>query len=162
MEANNALQQVIVAPSLSKATQSTIAQDLIAQVMTGMVDPMQAFIQIKAVAEVCEMFLKDADIISKTMGAVARSGENLPSFNGAKVALTNSTRYDYASSQDPEYIDLSRQKDEIATKMKAREMFLKSLDTQLDVLDRETGALTTIFPPEKKQSQTLRVTFAKQ
>lgn len=162
MEMNNALQEVIVAPSLSKATQSTIAEDLIAQVMTGMVDPMQAFIQIKAIAEVCEMFLKDAGIVEKTMDTVASYDGNLPALNGAKVTLTSTTRYDYASSRDPEYLELARQKEDVANKMKAREMFLKTLESEIDVLNRETGELATIFPPVKNQSKSLRVTFAKQ
>lgn len=162
MEANNALQQVMVAPSFSKATQATIANDLVSQVKSGNVDPMQAFIQIKAIAEICDQFLKDDEIVSLTMGAVARNENNLPVFNGAKVSLTNSTRYDYGSSRDPEYLELLRQKDIISDKMKAREMFLKALDTQIDIVDRESGELKTIFPPEKKQSKTLRVTFAKQ
>lgn len=162
MEANNALQQVMSAPSLSKATQATIAEDLVSQVKQGVIDPMQAFIQIKAIAEVCDQFLKNDEIVSMTIGAVARNEGNLPVFNGAKVSLANTTRYDYESSRDPEYINLIRQKEIIADKMKAREMFLKSLDTQIDVVNRESGELITILPPEKKQSKTLRVTFAKQ
>lgn len=54
---NNALQQVLVAPSLSKATQGMVANDLVAKVVNGEIDPMQAFIQIKAIAEVCDLFL---------------------------------------------------------------------------------------------------------
>ena len=58
MEANDALQEVIVAPSLSKATQSIIAENLAARVINGFVDPMQAFIQVKAISEICSQFLK--------------------------------------------------------------------------------------------------------
>lgn len=162
MEAEKALQQVMVAPSLSKATQQNIAQDLVAKVVDGSVDPMQAFIQVKAVAEVCDMFLKNEDIVNRTMFSVTRCGNDLPQFNGAKVALTSSTRYDYETSQDPEYIALLTKKKDIETKLKAREMFLKALDDSVDIVDRETGEVRTILPPTKKQSQTLRVTFAKQ
>ena len=62
MEPEKALQQVVVAPSLSKATQKAIAQDLVTKVTDGSVDSMQAFIQVKAVAEICEMFLKNEEI----------------------------------------------------------------------------------------------------
>lgn len=162
MDTNNALQEVMAAPSLSKAAQSTIAQDLVSQVLGGTVDPMQAFIQIKAVAEVCDMFLKNDEIVSRTMGAVARCGKELPVFNGAKVALTTTTRYDYESSQDPEYLSLMRQKKAIDSKLKAREMFLKAIDDSVDFLDKETGEVRTVFAPAKTQSKSLRVTFAKQ
>ena len=162
MEANNALQEVMVAPSLSKANQTAIAEDMISQVVNGNVDPMKAYIQVKAIAEVCEQFLKSEEIVGLTLGAVTRSGKDLPAFNGAKVALANTTRYDYESTRDPEYISLVQQKNHISTKMKARELFLKSLESEIDVVDRESGAMITIFPPAKTQSKTLRVTFAKQ
>lgn len=162
MEPEKALQQVVVAPSLSKATQKAIAQDLVTKVTDGSVDSMQAFIQVKAVAEICEMFLKNEEIQNLTMTSVARCGKELPEFNGAKVALATSTRYDYETSKDPEYISLSLQKKEIEAKLKAREMFLKALDDSVDILDKATGEICSILPPVKKQTQTLRVTFAKQ
>lgn len=161
METNTSLQQVMVAPSLSKATQGLVANDLVAKVVTGEIDPMQAYIQVKAIADVCGMFLKNESIVSMTQGEVARCGKDVPSFNGAKVTLTSTTRYDYESSQDPEYLSLIKQKEAIEAKMKSREMFLKTIDDSVDFVDRETGAVQTIFAPAKKQSQTLRVTFAK-
>lgn len=98
MEAEKSLQQIVVSPSLSKTTQKTIAQDLVTKVIDGSVDSMQAFIQVKAVAEICEMFLKNEEIQNLTMTSVARCGKELPEFNGAKVALATSTRYDYETS----------------------------------------------------------------
>lgn len=162
MDTNNALQEVMSSPSLSKTSQTSIAQSLVQQVITGCVDPMQAFIQIKAISEVCDMFLKNEEIVNLTTGAVASCGKEIPGFNGAKVALVNTTRYDYESSQDSEYNELIRQKKEIDTKLKAREMFLKAIDESVDFIDKVTGEVRTIFAPTKKQSQTLRVTFAKQ
>lgn len=161
MEATLTTQQLAIPATYSKANQSSIADGLIAQVVNGSVDPMQAYIQVKAIAEVCEQFLKSDEIVSRTQGAVARNEGNLPSFDGAKVLLANTTRYDYATSQDPEYLDLSRQKDAIVAKMKAREMFLKTIDDTLDYVDRETGEVRTIFAPARKTTKTLRVTFAK-
>lgn len=158
---NNALQQVIVAPSLSKATQGMVANDLVAKVVNGEIDPMQAFIQIKAIAEVCDLFLKNENIVSATQSAVSRYGKDVPTFSGAKVTLASTSRYDYESSQDPEYHALLEQKEQISAKIKAREMFLKTIDDSIDVVDKETGAVQTIFAPSKKQSHTLRVTFAK-
>ena len=118
---NNALQQVLVAPSLSKATQG-----------------MQAFIQIKAIAEVCDLFLKNENIVSATQSAVSRYGKDVPTFSGAKVTLASTSRYDYESSQDPEYHALLEQKEQISAKIKAREMFLKTIDDSIDVVDKET------------------------
>lgn len=162
MEANTALQNVIVAPSLSKAAQSTLAESLVSQVVEGSVDPMQAFIQIKAIAEVCKQFLDNPEILNRTRTAVAKSGKLAPTFNGAKVSLSTTTRYNYESCMDPEYAELIRQKEIIADKIKAREMFLKSIDDSIDIVDKATGKPITIYQPSMTQSPTLRVLFAKQ
>lgn len=162
MEANKALQNVIVAPSMSKAAQTSLAESLVAQVVEGSVDPMQAFIQIKAIAEVCKQFLDNPEILNRTRTAIVKAGKSVPVLNGAKVTLATTTSYDYESSNDPEYIELSRQKEAIENKIKARQMFLKSIDDSIDVVDKKTGELRTIFQPSKTQKQTLRVSFAKQ
>jgi hypothetical protein len=161
METNNALQEVFVAPSLSKATQASVVADLVAQVKNGNVDPMKAFIQVKAIAEICKQFLEDVDVVSATMTAVGKAGKEVPDFNGAKVGLTNTTRYDYDACFDSEYAKLVALKETIATKIKAREMFLKTIEDSIDFVDKETGEMRTIFAPEKTTSKSLRVTFAK-
>ena len=81
---------------------------------------------------------------------------------GAKVGITFTTRYDYMSSNDAEYAELMRAKEDIDTKIKARQMFLKSVTDTMDVLDRTTGEVVTINAPIPTKSSTLRVTFAKQ
>lgn len=161
MESNNTLQQIFVAPSFSKATQGMVANDLVAKVINGEVDPMQAYIQVKAIAEVCDLFLKNDNIVNLTQEAVSLCGKEIPAVNGAKVTLTTTSRYDYESTKDPEYLSLVSQKEQVAAKIKAREMFLKSIDDSIDFVDRDSGEVHTIYAPVKKQSQTLRVTFAK-
>ena len=66
------------------------------------------------------------------------------------------------SSGDAEYAELMRAKEDIDTKIKARQMFLKSVTDTMDVVDRATGELVTINAPIPTKSSTLRVTFAKQ
>lgn len=161
METNNALQQVISSPSFSKAYQQELVDSLISKVEDGLVDPMKAYIQVKAVMEVCKSFLESDAVVNATSDAVATCGDNLPDFNGAKVSFATTTRYDYSSSNDRQYLELLAQKTSIATKLKAREMFLKSIDESIDCLDNETGEVVTIFAPKQTQSRTLRVNFAK-
>ena len=66
------------------------------------------------------------------------------------------------SSNDAEYAELMRAKEDIDTKIKARQMFLKSVTDTMEVVDRTTGEVVTINAPIPTKSSTLRVTFAKQ
>ena len=104
--------------------------------------------------------MKNPAIGQAVQSAVLVRG-NDAAFGGAKVGVSNTTRYDYASSGDPQYLDLIKQKDSIASQLKAREMFLKAITDEQDIVDRETGAVVTITPPTKTVSQSLRVTFDK-
>lgn len=161
MEETTTLQKFISAPVLSKEAQANVAADLVAQVVNGNVDPITAFVQMKAIGEVAEQFLKNADIVALTQAAAVERGKDAQ-FCGAKVGITFTTRYDYMSSNDAEYAELMRAKEDIDTKIKARQMFLKSVTDTMDVLDRTTGEVVTINAPIPTKSSTLRVTFAKQ
>lgn len=161
MEETTTLQKLISAPVLSKEAQSNVANDLVAQVINGNVDPIRAFVQMKAVGEVVEQFLKNTDIVALTQAAVAEHGKDAQ-FGGAKIGIAYTTRYDYASSGDTEYAELMRAKEDIDTKIKARQMFLKSVTDTMDVVDSSTGELVTIHAPIPTKSSTLKVSFAKQ
>lgn len=160
MESNNSLVAFVSNASLTKEAQGNLAESLVAQVTDGKVDAVAAFVQIKAIAEVCEQFLKNQDVLKAVRSAALARGKNAV-FGGAKVGLSSSTRYDYASSRDTQYLDLLKQKEELDGKLKAREMFLKAITDEQTIVDRETGAIVTITPPTKTVSQSLRVTFDK-
>lgn len=156
----NSLVAFIKEPTLSKEAQETFAQTLVSNVINGSVDPIQAYVQIKAISEVCEQFLKNQDLMTHVSEAVSVIGKDA-SFGGAKVSLSNSTKYDYASSGDPQYIRLIKQKEIISSQIKAREMFLKAISDIHSTVDNETGEIVNIQPPAKNVTSTLRVTFAK-
>lgn len=160
MESNNSLVAFVSNASLTKEAQGNLAESLVAQVTDGKVDAVAAFVQIKAIAEVCEQFLKNQAVSEAVQSAVVVRG-NDAAFGGAKVGVSNSTRYDYASSGDPQYLDLIKRKESIASQLKAREMYLKAITDEQTIVDRETGAIVTIVPPTKTVSQSLRVTFDK-
>ena len=160
MESNNSLVAFVSNASLTKEAQGNLAKSLVAQVTDGKVDAVAAFVQIKAIAEVCEQFLKNQAVSEAVQSAVVVRGKDA-TFGGAKVGVSNTTRYDYASSGDPQYLYLIKQKESIASQLKAREMYLKAITDEQTIVDRETGAIVTIAPPTKTVSQSLRVTFDK-
>lgn len=160
MEEITALQKFISAPVLTKEAQANVALGLVNQVVFGGVDPVQAYVQLKALGEVIDQVLKNSDIVAATQTAVVERGKDAQ-FGGAKVGVTYTTRYDYASSGDKEYISLMEAKEELDTKIKARQAFLKTVTDTISVVDHSTGELVEINAPIPTKSSTLRVTFAK-
>lgn len=69
------MQKFIAAPVLSKEAQSNVAADLVAQVINGDVDPVQAFVHMKAISEVVDIFLKHPEVIATPQSAVAEVGK---------------------------------------------------------------------------------------
>lgn len=160
MERNNSLVAFGGTVNLTKESQASLAESLVSQVIDGSVDSVAAYLQIKAIADVCKQFMENPAICNAVQSAVAVRGKDA-NFAGGKIGVSNTTRFDYASSGDPQYIALVKQKEDIANKIKAREMYLKAITEQQDVLNRETGEVITIMPPVRSVSQSLRVTFDK-
>lgn len=161
MSNTSALQAIAQSALISKAAQAATVDDLVAQVTGGQVDPIQAFVQMKAVCEIAGQFLKNPDIVSLTQGEAITRGKDA-SLGGAKIGVAYTTRYDYSMCGDAEYDALMREKENLDAKIKAREMFLKSIPEKVDVVDRETGELVSICAPLATKSSSIRVTFAKQ
>lgn len=160
MESNNSLVAFVSSTNITKEAQSNLAESLVSQVLCGSVDVIEAVVKVKAIAEICEQFMKNSAIGNAVKSAVEVRGKDAM-YGGAKVAISNSTRYDYESSGDPQYIALIKQKESVASQLKAREMFLKAITDQQDIMNRETGEVVSILPPEKTVSQSFRVTFDK-
>lgn len=54
MESNNSLVAFVSNANLTKEAQGNLVENLVAQVTDGKADAVTAFVQIKAIAEVCE------------------------------------------------------------------------------------------------------------
>ncbi len=161
MSATQALREVAQSIILSKEAQTATVNDLVAQVKGGNVDPLQAYVQMKAIAEMADQFIKHPDIVSLTQGEVLSRGKDAM-FGGAKVAVAYTTRFDYSMCGDSEYDSLVAEKENIDAKIKSRQMYLKSIPNKVEVVNQETGELVTICAPLPTKSSSIRVTFAKQ
>jgi hypothetical protein len=69
------------------------------------------------------------------------------------------TEYDYSVCNDPEWNNLEALNEANAKLQKLRETFLKSLTKKMEVVDTDTGATYTIYPPNKLQKQGLKLTI---
>ena len=148
--------------ALSKTNQKNIADQLIAQVVGGEVDPIKAYIQIKGIVECLNIFLKDKGVIDSTVTACERFGNDKPEYAGAKMSVTEAgVRYDYSMCGDTKYNELVAQRVGLEAQIKAREEFLKHIDGKQTIVDDATGEVMTLYPPARTSTTSLRVAFSK-
>ena len=148
--------------ALSKTNQKNIADQLIAQVVGGEVDPIKAYIQIKGIVECLNIILKDKGVIDSTVTACERFGNDKPEYAGAKMSVTEAgVRYDYSMCGDTKYNELVAQRVELEAQIKAREEFLKHIDGKQTIVDDATGEVMTLYPPARTSTTSLRVAFSK-
>ncbi len=69
------------------------------------------------------------------------------------------TEYDYTVCKDCIYDGLVTAAEKAKTELKEREDFLKGLKTKLTIVDEDSGEVSTIFPPNKLQSEGLKITL---
>jgi hypothetical protein len=68
-------------------------------------------------------------------------------------------KYDYSNCNDLEYNMLNTQLEALKSTLKDRETFLKSIKEPLQMIDKNSGEVYSVYPPKKTSSTTLKVTF---
>lgn len=162
MSENSSVQIFGKAIPFTKETQKATAENLVAQVVNGEADPITVFTTVKAVVECLNIFLKSKEVVETTVAACERYGYSGAICNGANLCVAEvGVKYDFSVCNDPEWNELAKQKAEIEARLKVREKFLRGIPRQATVINEETGELSTLFPPAKSSSTTVKVTFAK-
>lgn len=72
------------------------------------------------------------------------------------------TQYNYEQCNDQVLVELYAELVELKSKIKEREDFLKNVPGKgMDILDPDTGAVETLYPPSKKSKSSVTVTLPK-
>ena len=78
--------------------------------------------------------------------------------NGYRISKVNTgVSYDFSNCNHPVYNALYNQLADIKSQMDDIEKMLKSLTSSMEILDKETGEVYTIYPPVKKSTTTLKL-----
>lgn len=72
---------------------------------------------------------------------------------------TTKTEYDYSVCKDAVYEGLVVAADKADANLKERQSFLKAINGKLTVVDEDSGEVSTIYPPNKLQSDGLKITL---
>lgn len=141
----NALSHITVLPS-SKEEISTFSKQVIAEVECGNIDPLALKVRLKWLEKLIDAI--DKPIKDSAMKEAAKYGKKFEYKNFIIEEMESGTSYDY--SQDAICVELE-------AKLKERKEFLKALKSPIDVVDSD-GVVTTIAPPIKKSTTTLKFT----
>lgn len=128
------------------------------QIEDGTISPLQLKIQLKALSEaisqidecIKEGYLKEAQKYSK--------GER-NMFGNEFDIVEAGVSYDYSNCGDSEWNDMDAGIKYANTQKKEREKFLQSLKGALEVVDTNSGETSTLFPPVRKSTTTLKITL---
>lgn len=79
--------------------------------------------------------------------------------NGYRISeATTGVSYDYSNCNHQVYAKLVNQMADLKEQISDIEQMLKSLKSPMEILDKETGEVYTIYPPAKKSTTTLKLT----
>lgn len=147
----------------TKSAQAELAEALVAAVQDGDINPIDAVVQMKSIAESINAFLKDDRIREAVLSECAKYGKGeTPAFRGAKVQQKESgVSFDYMACADPVWTDLMAREQEIAAERKAREKFLQTITKPKAEVDEATGEVYTLMPPARRSTTTFAITFRK-
>lgn len=150
---------------------NSFVDKIIEAVQEGVSDPLRVLVQLKSVEAVIGTLTdknpktnKRADVAklfsTYTLEAAARQGK---SFNvyGAKLEQKEvGANYDYSQCNDSELIALQAAADAAREKLKERQKYLQNLPASgIEVLDKETGEMVTIYKPSKSSTTTITVSL---
>lgn len=132
-------------------------------VLSGDIDPLTAYINIQKMAKAIEEYGKDKDIRRVTLEALELYGKKTVKRGDATLEITETgTRYDYSTTGDARIAELYELKKALDADIKEREQYLKSLPSSgVQVIDPDTGEVSTLYPPCKTSTTWIRTTFAK-
>lgn len=152
----------ITTGDLTKVKLDEIAYGFIEPVIEGNANAIEQWAIVKAISEVADRCLKDADFKDTVLKEIEKYGKEGVSFSGAKFELHNSSKLDYTECGDPVYKALKEQEKALTDKIKEREAFLKTIPyAGLEFIDDATGEVCKIFAPQKLTTTSPKVTFAK-
>lgn len=146
---------------LTKSAQTSWAQKIMQPLLEGEVSPIEFITKVKGLSSALDEVSKNKEVKNIIIREVEKEGKCV-SWSGANVSIKETgVKYDYSNCNDPIYAALIKQKDELDTKIKERESFLKSVPSGTTVVDDETGECYTLHPAIRTASESFVVSFGK-
>lgn len=141
----------------TKANARLVADEIVKRHAEGELNALQTYIRLTGVEETCKAAkegLKPA-----VLSQLAKYPKGATKELSAKAETTEAgVKYDY--SQDATWCKLNERLETYKALLKGRETFLKGITKPLEVIDPETGEVSTIYPPTKTSTETPKITLS--
>ena len=167
MESNTEITPVKALDSFlpSRVAVSQFQEGLRLRYATGELSALDVITKAKVAMKYLESIVgdgyKEKGIVEIKEGArdeAERYGERAFVYNGLTVELAEvGARWDYSVCNDPVLARLTQALEEAKAEVKAREDFLKALQSTHEEVDTETGELIQVNPPIKRSTSSIRV-----
>ena len=144
----NALAELKHLP-FTKVEQADYVSQAVDEILSGNIDPLQADIRLKAMAEVITAIREDLRVKNAVIEEAEKYGKTF-SLSGVSITVSKKTEKDY-SGIDPVLDDLQTQADKLKEMIKARKITISA------GVDPSTGE--TFAPPKTSTTQFLTYKF---
>lgn len=143
----------------STQTQCDVFSDqLIESVKTGEVDPIKVLVQLRAMERISKRVI--GEIMENCLSEAANYPEKSFTYYGNQVEKAPvHTEYDYTNCNDPEWIRLNIEFKLAKEAKDKRESFLKAMTRTETTLDKDSGEVIEIYPPNKKVTDGLKISI---
>jgi len=141
-----------------KAALEKFANSIIQDVKEGRENPLEIQLLIKKYEFVLNEIKENIKVNVNT--EVAKYGEKPFDYGSAQMHYTpTATSYDFSVCNDPTWNEYDKIARESLFHRKQREDFLKNVIEPFTIADMVTGEMSTVNPPNKKQTHGLKVTL---
>jgi hypothetical protein len=134
------------------------SDQIIESVKNGETNPLKVRVWIKTMEEILERVKKETEEAQLT--EANKWSEKKFEYAGAIIEKAPvKTDYDYSICNDGEWNSLNAELESIKAKKAQRESFLKALTRVETIIDKETGEVVEIRPPNKKVKDGLKISI---
>jgi len=149
----------------SKAQRVSFATDVINRIKEGLISPLKAHIQIKAMEDMLSNLTDrktatGAEYMQLVLEEAYKVGNKFELYNTAFQIKETGVKYDYSKCGHPEWNQLKSEMIKLEERLKTCELFLKTIPAAgMEIMDRETGELVTVYPPSKTSTTSVAVSM---
>ena len=146
--------QPLESTSNAKEIGRALVESICHDVAEGNINPLKQLVVLKSLETAIDEIKQN--ILEAGIEEVRKYGKEAE-LNGYRISIINAgAKYDYSNCNHPVYNELSKKAAEIKAELTEIEKFLKSLKAPLEMLDKETGEIYTIYPPVYSSKETLK------
>lgn len=143
---------------LNKAYMGKIVDSVMERVLDGHTDEVRVLVLAKKGQELYKQLEERIRPVAEEKVRLAK-GEIYRTFDTEIKQQETGVKYDYSKCNDPQWERLNASAEAANKALKAREETLKTLTSPVDVLDPETGEVTTVKPPVRSGKTGLAVSI---